>query len=142
MIRRLLETDLPRAAELERQCFSEPWSEAALGESLKRPEYLFLAAQEGDRVAAYGGLYRTFDEGNITNIAVDREFRGRGVGTELMRRLLEEGEALGICAFTLEVRVGNAAAIRMYEKLGFVSCGVRPGFYRDPAEDALIMWRR
>ena len=82
------------------------------------------------------------EEGDITNVVVDESCRGRGLGRGLVSRLLEEGKARGIRAFTLEVRVGNAGAIRLYEELGFRSEGVRKGFYDLPKEDALIMWKR
>lgn len=78
----------------------------------------------------------------MTNIAVFPEYRGRGIGAALTKALLVEGRKRGMNAFTLEVRVGNQAAIHIYEKLGFRSEGVRKGFYEKPKEDALIMWRR
>ena len=81
-------------------------------------------------------------EGDVTNIAVFPEYRGRGIGAALTKALLVEGRKRGMNAFTLEVRVGNQAAIHIYEKLGFRSEGVRKGFYEKPKEDALIMWRR
>ena len=81
-------------------------------------------------------------EGDVTNIAVFPEYRGRGLGAALTKALLVEGRKRGMNAFTLEVRVGNQAAIHIYEKLGFRSEGVRKGFYEKPKEDALIMWRR
>ena len=81
-------------------------------------------------------------EGDVTNIAVFPEYRGRGIGAALTKALIVEGRKRGMNAFTLEVRVGNQAAIHIYEKLGFRSEGVRKGFYEKPKEDALIMWRR
>ena len=81
-------------------------------------------------------------EGDVTNIAVFPEYRGQGIGAALTKALLVEGRKRGMNAFTLEVRVGNQAAIHIYEKLGFRSEGVRKGFYEKPKEDALIMWRR
>lgn len=142
MIRRMQEADLPRVAELEQECFSVPWSEENLRQSLLSPNYLFLAVEEEGRVAGYAGLLKVADEGDITNIAVDTAYRGKGIGTELTRSLLEEGMKWGIRAFTLEVRVSNEAAIHVYEKLGFESAGVRKRFYEKPVEDAVIMWKR
>jgi ribosomal-protein-alanine N-acetyltransferase len=81
-------------------------------------------------------------EGNITNVAVDMALRNRGIGTRMLRYLIGEGEQKGLSAFTLEVRAGNAAAIHVYEKLGFRSEGIRPNFYEKPVEDAVIMWKR
>lgn len=134
--------DVPRAAELERNSFSVPWSEKSLRESLEKEIYLFLVAEEQGRVVGYAGLLKIQEEGDITNVVVDEAFRGRGIGTELLAALLREGEKCGLRAFTLEVRVSNWVAIRIYERLGFVSVGMRKHFYEKPAEDALIMWKR
>ena len=142
MIRRMTEADLPRAAELERKYFSVPWSEHALRESLARPEYIFLTAEEDGYAVGYAGMLTVLDEGDITNIVVDERWRGRGIGRELTQGLLDAGAAMGLGAFTLEVRAGNAPAIRLYESLGFCTEGVRRGFYERPKEDALIMWKR
>ena len=79
---------------------------------------------------------------DITNIVVKEAYRGRGIGTSLVKALLEEGRRLGMQEFTLEVRAGNQAAIHVYESLGFVCEGIRRRFYERPAEDAWIMWRR
>lgn len=81
-------------------------------------------------------------EGNITNVVIAPEARNQGIGCGMLRHLLKEGEREGLKAFTLEVRVSNAAAIHVYEKLGFVAEGIRPGFYEKPAEDAMIFWKR
>ena len=142
MIRRMRAADLAAAAELERLYFSMPWSGRQLKESLEAPEYLFLAAEEQGKVVGYAGLLKILDEGNITNIVVEEAYRGRGIGKDLTRALLAEGRREGMHAFTLEVRAGNAAAIHVYESLGFVREGVRRRFYEHPAEDALIMWKR
>ena len=88
------------------------------------------------------GLLLIAGEGNITNVVVTPEARRRGVATGLLRYLVEKGDRAGLTAYTLEVRVSNAAAIGLYEKLGFVSEGIRPDFYEKPTEDAVIMWKR
>ena len=142
MIRRMLETDLEAVARLERLYFSLPWSKKQLEESLESPGYLFLAAEEQGEVIGYAGLLKILDEGNITNIVVEEAYRGRGIGRRLTEALLAEGRQSGLHAFTLEVRVSNAAAIHVYESLGFVREGVRRHFYEHPEEDALIMWKR
>lgn len=142
LISLMKEEEIPQVAALEQACFSEPWTEQGLRESYVRPEYLFVTATEEDQVVGYAGLYQVLDEGDITNIAVLPSAREKGIGTALTRALIEAGEQRNIQVFTLEVRVGNASAIHIYEKLGFVSAGVRKGFYEKPKEDALIMWRR
>lgn len=140
MIRKMTEADIPAAARLEQKYFSVPWTEAGLMESFARPEYLFLVAEEEGEVVGYAGLGQVLDEGDVTNIVIDEAYRGMGLGQRLTEALLTEGKKRGIQAFTLEVRVSNEAAIHIYEKLGFVSAGVRKSFYEKPTEDALVMW--
>lgn len=142
MIRRMREEDLPWVAKLEKQCFSLPWSEENLRRSLADTNYLFVVAEENGRIAGYAGLLRALDEGDVTNVAVDGAYRGQGIGSGLVRQLMEEGRKCGIRSFTLEVRVSNEAAVHVYKKLGFVSEGIRKRFYEKPVEDALIMWKR
>ena len=142
MIRLMKEEDLGAVAQLEQTVFSVPWSEHNLQESLLRPEYLFLVSEEEGTITGYAGLLMIAGEGDVTNIAVFPEYRGRGIGAALTKALLVEGRKRGMNAFTLEVRVGNQAAIHIYEKLGFRLEGVRKGFYEKPKEDALIMWLR
>lgn len=142
MIRRMCEADLRGAAELEKKYFSIPWSEENLRQSLLNPEYLFLVAEKEGEVVGYAGLLKVLDEGNITNIVIDEKYRGCGLGKALTETLLAEGRKCGIRAFTLEVRVSNGAAIRIYKELGFMQEGIRKHFYEKPAEDALIMWKR
>ncbi len=142
MIRLMRTSDLPAAAHLEQLYFSVPWTERQLKGSLESPEYLFVVAEEQGRVIGYGGLLKVLDEGDITNIVVEEAYRGRGIGRQLVKALLSEGKRCGLNAFTLEVRAGNAAAIHLYESLGFVREGIRRRFYQRPVEDALIMWKR
>lgn len=142
MIRRMRESDLEDAARLEKRYFSVPWTREQLGESLQSGQYLFLVAEENGQVAGYAGLLRVMDEGDVTNVVVDEAYRGKGLGTRLMAALLEEGRGCGMKEFTLEVRVSNQRAIRLYESLGFVQEGIRKRFYERPVEDALIMWKR
>ena len=126
MIRLMEERDIPQVAELERLCFSTPWSENSLKESLVRPEYLFLVEET---------------DGKVTNIAVHPQHRLKGSGTRVTEALLEEGRKRGMTTFTLEVRVSNLTAVHVYEKLGFRSAGIRKGFYDAPKEDAMVMWQ-
>lgn len=142
MIRLMQEADICAVAELEIACFSMPWSVRSLQESLQKNDYLFLAAEEAGEIVGYAGLLQVQEEGDITNIAVKENFRGRGIAKNLTKQLLEYGRQRGIQDFTLEVRVGNAAAIHVYESLGFEGVGVRKRFYEKPVEDALIMWKR
>ncbi len=91
-------------------------------------------------VAGYAGYWQVMDEGHIMNIAVREDLRSRGIGRALMEAMLKEGDSLGILYWTLEVRVSNAPALHLYEKTGFTSAGIRPGYYSNPKEDANILW--
>ena len=133
---------LPRIAELERQCFSLPWTVGALRTQLG-PDHIFLAAvdTEGDGalLLGYVGLMHVLDEGYINNVAVDPAFRRRGVADALLDALERRCRALGLAFATLEVRAGNAPAIALYHKHGYRAVGRRKNYYEKPAEDAVIM---
>lgn len=90
-------------------------------------------------MAGYGGFWRILDEGHITNIAVAGALRGRGIGKAILKEMIKRAQALNIERMTLEVRVNNTAALKLYEKYGFVTLGTRPKYYEN-GEDALIMW--
>ena len=134
---------LDEVAELERICFSVPWSRNMLAEELDNLLSAFLVAlDDNDRVVGYAGLQVVLDEGYITNVAVRPECRRQGVAGKLLQVFLDFAKANKLAFLTLEVRASNAPAIGLYEKLGFVSEGIRPGFYEKPKEDAVIMWKR
>ena len=135
------EEDLDAVAQIEKQTFSQPWSRKGFEDALKQEAALYLVAYEEEKLAGYCGLLQSFDEADITNVAVAERFRGRGVATELLEQLFLRGYERGIENYTLEVRTGNTPAIRLYEKLGFERSGIRPDFYEKPREDALIMWK-
>ncbi len=141
-IRRMQECDLDQVAVLEKLIVSEPWSRRGFEETYQKKENCYLVAVEDGQILAYCGLWGIADEGDICNVAVRKEARRQGLAEMMLRRLLAEGEVMGITAFTLEVRIENAPAIALYHKLGFKDAGIRPGFYTKPCEDALIMWRR
>lgn len=128
------EAHLTALAELETQCFSAPWSEEALREELENPCAHFLTALCDGDVAGYLGCHHIGGEGFVTNIAVFPAFRRRGIARSLVEAALSEP----IDSLSLEVRVSNAAAIALYESLGFVNVGRRPHFYTHPTEDAFI----
>lgn len=141
-IRPMRETDVPAVAAIEAASFSEPWSAASFYEILKREDALYLTAVSEGSVAGMCGLLIGPYEAEVFNVAVLSKLRGQGVAGKMFAELLKRGGERGVTDFTLEVRASNQAAIRLYEKNGFVTEGVRPRFYRDPEEDALIMWRQ
>lgn len=125
-------------AEIERLCFSEPWSEGSL-EILTREGAVGFAAVVDGIVAAYGGMMCVLDEGQITNIATHPGFRRRGLGREVVSALAEYARANGIASIFLEVRESNTAARALYTACGYREIGRRRRFYRNPAEDAVLM---
>jgi [ribosomal protein S18]-alanine N-acetyltransferase len=138
VVRRLAYSDLPAVISIERRSFPAPWSLAMFVLELSKPSGICLAASEGDDLAGYLVCSRYDRVWHLMNVAVAPEQRRRGVASRLIERLVEEGG--GELPFTLEVRVSNREAIAMYEQLGFRSAGVRPRYYQDNGEDALIMW--
>ena len=143
-IRPMEEKDVTQAAAMEREIFSEPWSAEGFLSSLRQPDTCYLVAEEtganGKEIIGYCGYLRSFEEADITNVAVSAARRRRGVARDLLSRLMQDGKEQGIERFTLEVRAGNTAAVQLYETLGFQTEGRRKNFYRKPTEDALIMW--
>ena len=135
----LTEDMLPRVLELEKLCFSLPWSRDAFLPELTDPACCWLAALTDGEVAGYAGMRTVLDEGYISNIAVSPAFRRRGIGMALVRALQAEGARRRLSFLTLEVRVGTREARRLYERTGFREAGLRPGYYEKPREDALLM---
>ncbi len=142
IIRPVEKKDLPQMTVIERATFSMPWTEQGFASSLDSADTLYLLVEKDGEIAGYCGYLRSFEIADITNMAIAEGYRGQGIGELLLRRLMEEGSRLGVERFTLEVRRSNIPAIHLYEKLGFVTEGVRPRFYQHPTEDALIMWTK
>jgi ribosomal-protein-alanine N-acetyltransferase len=137
-VRRLAYSDLPAVISIERRSFPAPWSLAMFVLELSKPSGICLAATAGNELLGYLVCSRYDRVWHVMNVAVAPERRRQGVASRLISQLLEEaGDEL---PFTLEVRVSNRDAIAMYEKLGFRSAGVRPRYYQDNGEDAMIMW--
>ena len=141
-IRPIAEKDIKRLAEIEADSFNTPWSEQSFRDLLSIDYARYLVAEIAGEVVGSAGMRVVCGEGDIDNVVVEKSHRGQGIAQKLIEELLELGEKEGVKEFTLEVRVSNAPAIHVYEKAGFKSEGVRPGFYEKPTEDALIMWRR
>ena len=126
-------------AELEKLCFSDPWSENSIRYELTNPLSHWIVAMEDDRVAGYVGSQTVLDEADMMNIAVHPDFRRRGIAQSLVEGLVADLAEKNVRCLTLEVRASNAPAISLYEKLGFAQVGRRPNYYRNPKEDALIL---
>ena len=139
MIVRMNESHVAAVAELEKICFSDPWSEKSVASELNNKLALWLIAEEEDRVAGYIGSQTCGDESDVMNVAVHPDFRRRGIAEALVTSLVEQLKAINSRCLTLEVRASNAPAIALYEKMGFAEVGRRKNYYRNPREDALIM---
>ena len=135
--------DLDRVSQIEKECFSTPWSRDAFEDMIDNPLALYMVAEDNGYVVANCGVISAAGEGDICNVAVDPAYRKRGIGEKLLSEIMNvASKELLVEAFTLEVRASNRAAISLYEKLGFVNEGIRPGFYTSPKEDAVIFWKR
>jgi len=141
-LRPMVSTDVDRVAELEVLCFTTPWPRSAIEEELSsNPRAHYFVYEVEAKLVGYCGFWLILDEGHITNLAIDPEERSKGFAQDMIAQFVREAESLGAASLTLEVRSGNASAIHVYEKAGFVSMGVRKGYYLDSGEDALIMWK-
>ena len=139
--REMKEEDLDRVSELEKCIFSTPWSRESFSDSLKQSYSYFFVAEENEDIVGYLGIHNLGGDGEVTNVAVDEKFRGRGIAYAMLQYAMDETKRHGVTAFTLEVRKSNVAAISLYEKHGFENCGIRKNFYENPTEDAVIMWK-
>lgn len=142
LVRPMEDTDVIEASYLEKATFSMPWKSEDFLEMIKADYAYYYVAMAGNKLVGIAGLRDVAGEGEITNIAVNQDYRGLKIGKALIRTLMDKCDELKIKDVTLEVRVSNKTAIGLYESFGFVNEGIRPGFYEKPAEDAMIMWRR
>jgi ribosomal-protein-alanine N-acetyltransferase len=140
-IRPLALADLNAIEQIERRSYPTPWSRSMFAGELAKPTSLCLGAFEDDQLAGYLIISRYVDAWHVMNIAVAPQFRRRGIATALLQKLFEQTEDGSRRGYTLEVRVSNEGAIKLYERLGFTARGTRRGYYTDNREDALIMWR-
>lgn len=138
-VRLLQKEDIPAVAELEKQCFSAPWSEKALEYLTGDDAFGMVCLGEDGTALAYAGITVSLDDGALTNVATAPAARRKGLGEQVLLALMEEARRRGVTRFSLEVRESNFPAIGLYEKLGFTVAGKRPRFYTDPAEAALVM---
>ena len=132
--------DAEAVEKVEKASFSVPWSRKSFWEEAANERTYYLLALDNEKVIAYVGTWILDDEAQITNVAVAPEYRNRGVGTRLLRKLIFEAKKRGAARMTLEVRPSNASAIALYKKFGFQDFGRRPHYYIDNNEDAIIMW--
>ena len=140
---RMVQEDADGGARVEAACMPVPWSRQSFWEEASHTDAYYLIARDLDRdnlIVAYAGCWVLANEGHITNVAVDPDYQGQGLGRRLMNELTSRVKALGVDSMTLEVRPSNTVAINLYTSLGFRSVGQRPKYYTNPVEAAEIMW--
>jgi ribosomal-protein-alanine N-acetyltransferase len=143
-IRRLTLADLGEIERIERRSYPTPWSRSMFAGELAKPSSICLGAIDADadgRLVAYLVISRYVDAWHVMNVAVDPPYRRRGIAWRLLEELFRLTEGDPQRGYTLEVRVSNAAAISLYEQMGFQPTGLRRGYYTDNKEDALVMWK-
>lgn len=133
------ETHIEAIAELERVCFHDPWSMNSISSELHNPLSAWLVAVDEGVVCGYVGSQSVLDGADMMNIAVHPDYRKRGIGSTLIEKLIVLLKEKNVISLSLEVRASNETAIGLYHKMGFEIIGKRPGYYRNPREDAYIM---
>ena len=139
VIRKMNLGDVSAIAELEKLCFSDPWSENSIASEVENPLSYWLVAEVDGVVAGYVGSQTVLDASDMMNLAVSPGYRRQGIGQALVNALTDHLQQNKVIALLLEVRVSNAPAIALYESLGFEQVGRRPKYYHNPREDALIL---
>ena len=138
-LEKMTSTHIDGVCKIEEACFSHPWSRQSVESELANENSVFIVAVEGEKVIGYIGMSVVIDEGYIFNVAVNADFRRKGVGTALINELVTYGKKNNLCFITLEVRESNQAAISLYSDFGFIKVGERKNYYSDPAENAILM---
>lgn len=141
-IRGMKKDDIDQIIEIEKRCFSLPWSRDAFANELKNDLAYYQCAELGGKIVGYMGMWKVIDECHITNVAVLPEYRQQNIASMLIEKMVDICVCSEIVAMTLEVRESNIPAINLYKKFGFVSAGKRPRYYQMPLEDAIIMWKK
>lgn len=134
--------DVNGVYEIERLCFTIPWSKDSFRSEIKRNKnanYTVVVSDDGN-IIGYGGLWLVIDEAHITNVAIHPEYRRLGIARALIKTMMNKASSKNISGMTLEVRESNIAARNLYQSLGFEKGGLRKGYYPDNGENAIIMW--
>lgn len=126
-------------AELDKRCFAIPWSQKSFEEEMNNKIANYFIARDDDKIIGYAGFWEVCGAGDITNVAVDPDYRRKHIGSRLIEEMIKKAKAMNLELLTLEVRRSNAAAQGLYEKYGFEVLGERKAYYSDNREDALIM---
>ncbi len=128
--------------DIERASFVDPWGEHHFMREILSPSSYFVVMRAYTELVGYGGYWLTGNEAHITNVAIDPKRRRQGLGKKLVTHLLRSAATAGTRSASLEVRVSNVPAQRLYASLGFVEVAIHPGYYLESGEDAIVMWKR
>lgn len=143
LIREMAYEDLQQVEQIEKESFSMPWSQQGFKDALELEDTQLMVIEQDGKIIGYTCMYISFNEGEITNVAVSKELRGLGLGKELMKATLDNAVNRNVDRVVLEVRVSNQSAIGLYKSMGYEELGIRKNFYEHPKEDALIMaWEK
>lgn len=141
IVREMTVQDIDAVHQIECASITPPWSKQGFADGLANENAIFFVAETEGTVVGYCGLYFAADEGEITNVAVDSQWRQRGIADRILEAVFEDADRKQLSQIFLEVRASNIPAQKLYEKHGFESQGIRKNFYRDPKEDAIVMRR-
>lgn len=141
VIRSMELRDVAQVEKIEQDTFSQPWTADDFLDGIQKADRIYMVAEQSGEVLGYCGMWNVAGEGQITNVAVKKQHRRKGIAVSMLSEFLKKGQQQGISAYTLEVRSSNAGAMALYEKMGFKNCGTRKNFYTLPVEDAVIMWK-
>ena len=132
-------SDAKSLAELDKECFSVPWSEKSFSNEAENQSAIYVIAKKDNTIVGYAGLWQVLDEGQITNIAVKKDFRRKKIASSMICELIKRAIQNNISRLTLEVRKSNTAAIALYTSCGFQPVGERKNYYHSPTENAVLM---
>jgi [ribosomal protein S18]-alanine N-acetyltransferase len=141
MLRPMTPADIPAVLAIEYDSYSVPWSESTFRGLLRRRDAEMIVAEGGGRVIGYAIFWTVLDQSELGNVAVTPQWRGQGIGQQLVAEVLRRAESRGVREVFLEVRPSNASARRLYEAFGFSQVGRRRNYYQEPVEDALVLRR-
>ena len=141
-IRKMMFHDIDQVTEVEKLSFPSPWPRSTFEVELRDNLFAhYFVVVQGETIVGYAGMWMILDEAHVTNIAVHPDYRGLNFGKRLVRELIVQAFKLGANRITLEVRVSNSVARKLYKDLGFYEAGIRKGYYSDNNEDAVVMWK-
>lgn len=139
-IAEMTQEDIDGIIDVETECFATPWTKHSFEMELKNKAARYVVAKMDDVVVGYGGVWLIVDEGHVTNIAVRESYREKNIGSAILDKLIDICKGQDLSSMTLEVRVSNTAAKKLYTNFGFIEVGIRPNYYAENNEDAAIMW--